>query len=77
MPYLARDVFLDIDRRPETVIALQLERIALARGYAIGIGHPYDATIDVVQAGLRRPRNAASAVVPISVIARFNFALRG
>jgi len=79
VPYLARDVFLDYDRQPETVELqlLRLERIASARGYAIGIGHPYDSTIDVVRRWLETAEERGFAVVPVSAIARANFALRG
>jgi len=79
VPYLARDIFLDYDRQPQTVEQqlLRLEKIANARGYAIGIGHPYDATIDVVRRWLETAEDRGFAVVPVSVIARFNFALRG
>jgi len=79
VPYLARDVFLDYDRQAETVTRQlqQLERIAMARGYAIGIAHPYDATIDVMKAWLETAEERGFAVVPVSAIARFDFALRG
>lgn len=43
-----RDVFLDPDRHPETVARefARLKEIATRRGFAIGIGHPYPATLD-------------------------------
>jgi len=43
-----RDVFLDPDRNPDTVARefARLKQIASRRGFAIGIGHPYPATLD-------------------------------
>lgn len=43
-----RDVFLDPDRHPDTVVRefARLKKIATRRGFAIGIGHPYPATLD-------------------------------
>jgi hypothetical protein len=42
-----RDVFLDDDPKPEAVVAAldELARTARARGVAIAIGHPHDATL--------------------------------
>ena len=52
VPLLARDVFLDHERDPEAVCAQlgELARIAEQRGWALGIGHPDQATV----AGLRQ-----------------------
>ena len=49
-----RDVFLDPDRDPATVVRefARLKRIASARGFAIGIGHPYAATLDYLAEAL-------------------------
>ncbi len=79
VPYLARDVFLDYDRKAETVKQQleQLETIARRRGYAIGIAHPYDSTIDVIGQWLQTAGERGFAVVPVSAIARYDFALRG
>ncbi len=77
VPYLARDVFLDYDGLPATVEQQlgRLERIAKVRGYAIGIGHPYDGTLEVVNRWLETAADRGFAVVPVSTIARLNFAL--
>lgn len=48
VPSMRRDVFLDPDRSPETV-AREFERlkmVARQQGFAVGIGHPYSATLD-------------------------------
>jgi polysaccharide deacetylase 2 family uncharacterized protein YibQ len=49
-----RDVFLDPDRDPDTVIRefARLKRLAITRGFAIGIGHPYPATLDYLARAL-------------------------
>ncbi len=46
-----RDVFLDPDRSPETV-AREFERmkaLARARGHVVAIGHPYPATLELLE----------------------------
>ena len=72
LPYAARDVFLDNDPTPEGVRGQldELERIAKRRGYAIGIGHPRDATIEVLSDWLREVRERGFVLVPISAIVR-------
>jgi polysaccharide deacetylase 2 family uncharacterized protein YibQ len=49
-----RDVFLDPDRDPDTVARefARLKQIASRRGFAIGIGHPYPATLDFLAGAL-------------------------
>jgi polysaccharide deacetylase 2 family uncharacterized protein YibQ len=50
LPTIGRDVFLDDDQSP-AAIRKQLEeteRIAQRRGYAVAIGHPHAATMDVL-----------------------------
>ena len=72
-------MFLDYDRDAAVVRRQlrQLERIARQSGYAIGIGHPYDETIEAVGEWLETAEERGFAVVPISAIARLTFALRG
>ena len=51
VPALRRDIFLDNEPTIEAV-ALELEKlktIARQNGFAIGIGHPYPATLDVLE----------------------------
>lgn len=46
-----RDVFLDPDRNPETVIREfeRMKRLAQKRGSIVVIGHPYAATLDLLE----------------------------
>lgn len=67
VPATSRDLFLDRDPDPE-VIAEQFERLvtlALERGAAVAIGHPYPGTLDVLEREL--PRLAERGVRLISV----------
>ena len=53
---LRRDVFLDPDRAADTVSRefARLKRLARARGMAVGIGHPYPATLALLERELPR-----------------------
>jgi uncharacterized protein len=71
VPHITRDVFLDNVRRPE-VIRAQLHRLidaAHRRGHAIGIGHPYPETLDVLASELPRMQDRGVTLVPISTLA--------
>ncbi|MDF1613771.1 divergent polysaccharide deacetylase family protein [Desulfurivibrio dismutans] len=51
LPFLRRDVFIDHHREPEKIRA-QIDRllsIAEERGWAVGIGHPYPETLQILQ----------------------------
>lgn len=70
LPLLKRDIFLD-NVRQERAIWLQLkavEMVAKAQGYAIAIGHPYDATARVLKAWMPRASDEGFALVPLSAI---------
>jgi polysaccharide deacetylase 2 family uncharacterized protein YibQ len=67
-----RDVFLDPDRSAETV-AREFERMkALAheRGGVIAIGHPYPATLELLERELPRLAEEGIKLVPISELLR-------
>lgn len=68
IPVLVRDVFLDDDPAPEAVAAqlARLERRARRDGYALGIGHPYPATLATLEQWI--PQLAARGVelVPLT-----------
>lgn len=54
VPAVKRDVFLDPDRSPQTLARefARLKDIARRRGYAVGIGHPYPATLEFLEVAL-------------------------
>jgi polysaccharide deacetylase 2 family uncharacterized protein YibQ len=62
-----RDVFLDPDRTPETV-AREFERmkqLARQRGQVVAIGHPYPATLDLLERELPRLREEGFELVTV------------
>ena len=67
-----RDVFLDPDRAPETV-AREFERmkdLARQRGSVIAIGHPYPATLELLERELPKLADEGIELVRISEILR-------
>jgi polysaccharide deacetylase 2 family uncharacterized protein YibQ len=67
-----RDVFLDPDREPETV-AREFERmkqLALKRGSVVAIGHPYTATLELLERELPKLADDGFELVTISVLVR-------
>ena len=62
-----RDVFLDHDPRPETVRREldRLKKLARERGQAIAIGHPYPATLEVLEEEL--PNLAEEGIELVSI----------
>lgn len=73
VPYARRDVFLDNDPDDRAAIRRQLdalERLALRRGYAVAIGHPHRATLDVLAEWIPEARRRGFALVPISAVVR-------
>jgi polysaccharide deacetylase 2 family uncharacterized protein YibQ len=63
-----RDVFLDADPAPERIRA-ELERLiglARERGSAVAIGHPYEATLAILEEELPMLAEAGVELVPIS-----------
>lgn len=51
VPFLRRDIYLDHDREPEVVRAqlAKLLEIAKDRGWAVGLGHPYPETLEILR----------------------------
>lgn len=72
LPNAARDVFLDHDMAPAAVRAAlaRLEAIARHQGFAIGIGHPHDATIDALRDWLPGLAARGFILVPVSAVVR-------
>lgn len=67
VPAVRRDVFLDPDESAETV-AREFERlknVAREKGFAVGIGHPYPNTIELLEREL--PGLAAEGIELISI----------
>lgn len=69
---VARDVFIDHIRTPEAVREqlLALERIALRKGTAIGIGHPDDTTLEALREWIPTVTDRGFQLVPLSVVAK-------
>lgn len=70
MASAGRDVFLD-DERDAGGVAAQLaitERIALANGDAIAIGHPHGATLDALARWIPQARQRGFTLVPVSAV---------
>jgi len=70
VPALERNVFLDNDNIPEKVLKQlgEAERLARKHGRAIAIGHPRDATIEVLKTWVPKARERGLVIVPISVL---------
>ncbi len=70
VPFARRDIF--IDNTPETgkirAQLAKLERLASRRGYAVGIGHPYNETIEVLETWIPEAKDRGFVFVPISNI---------
>lgn len=68
VPVLERDVFLDNKREPAAIRRQldELERTAREQGYAVGIGHPYEETIAVLEDWLTSFSDRGFVLVPAS-----------
>jgi len=74
VPYAKRDIFIDNSKKPLD-IALQLqklEKIALQKGYAIGIGHPNLSTFEELTKWLPRIKQLGFKIVPLSEIIKLH-----
>ena len=67
-----RDVFLDPDRAPETVARefARMKRLARQRGAVVAIGHPYPATLELLERELPRLVEEGFELVTISELVR-------
>ena len=67
-----RDVFLDPDPAPETVAREfeRLKRLARQRGSALAIGHPYPATLDLLERELPKLADEGIELVNVSELVR-------
>ncbi len=69
---IKRDVFLDPDRSTETVERefARMKRLALRRGTAVAIGHPYKATLELLERELPALEREGFELVPVSELVR-------
>lgn len=67
-----RDVFLDPDRSPETVARQfeRMKRLARKRGFVVAIGHPYKATLALLEKELPKLSGQGIELVPISELVK-------
>ena len=67
VPAVKRDVFLDPDESRETVVRefARLKKLARENGLAVGIGHPYPTTIELLEREL--PGLAAEGIELVSI----------
>lgn len=73
VPFAQRDIFIDNDHRNPDAIRAQLAKLeerARDRGYAVGISHPHDKTLEVLAEWLPEARRRGFALVPISEIVK-------
>lgn len=72
VPFAERHVFLDNENDVGHIRARlsELEEAARQRGYAIGIGHPRDGTVEALQAWLPTLARKGLVLVPISAVVR-------
>ena len=70
LPALVRNVFLDNDNVPAKVLKQldEVERLARKHGQAIAIGHPRDATIEVLKDWIGQARDRGLAIVPVTTL---------
>lgn len=70
IPATRRDVFLDPDRDPATLQRefARLKKLALKQGAAVGIGHPYPATLEFLERELPRLESEGIRLVSIRQI---------
>jgi len=72
VPYVERDVFIDNVQTEAAVLAqlAEAEKIARARGSAIAIGHPHDATLAALAKWLPEAASRGVTLVPLTEILR-------
>lgn len=72
VPFVERDVFIDNEQTVDAVLKQlgEAERIAKARGTAIAIGHPHDATREALLRWLPQMEARGIALVPVTEILR-------
>ncbi len=72
VPFVERDVFIDNEQTVDAVLGqlAEAEKIAKAKGTAIAIGHPHDATLEALMRWLPEAERKGLALVPVTEILR-------
>jgi polysaccharide deacetylase 2 family uncharacterized protein YibQ len=67
IPTIGRDVFLDDVQTPDAIRAqlAETERVARHKGYAVAIGHPHAATMDVMEVWVAEAQKQGFDLVPL------------
>ena len=70
--FLARDVFIDNESNITSIKERlnELEEISARRGYAIGIAHPYDTTLEALRHWIPTLPGKAIKLVPLSLLTK-------
>lgn len=71
VPFAASDATIDTDRERGAILEKldELERIARAKGFAIGSGSAFDVTVDAVSHWVQEARSRGIEIVPVSALA--------
>ena len=72
LPTIGRDVFLDDVQSPDSIRAQleETERIAKHKGYAVAIGHPHAATMDVLPDWIADAQKRGFDLVPLKSLVK-------
>jgi len=70
VPFVERDIFLDNEDNTAAVLNQleKLEEIVKERGFAVGIGHPHDSTIEALRQWMPTLRAKGIELVPVTEI---------
>lgn len=71
VPFAASDTAIDTARERGDILRKldELERVARARGYAIGTGSAFETTVDAVARWVREAKSRGIEIVPVSALA--------
>ena len=71
VPYAASDAVIDADRDRGGILKKldELERIARAKGFAVGTGSAFDTTVEAVSTWVEEAKRRGIEIVPVSAVA--------
>lgn len=71
VPFVAGDAAIDATRERGDILKKldELERIARAKGYAVGTGSAFDVTVDAVASWVEEAKRRGIEIVPVSAVA--------